>query len=172
MRIWRCDCVLIQKWPDNSICSLILLNSWLVSQLQIILSVKDSFWIDDKNKSVEYTDTLIKLFQPLNKDHAHSVHEIIELCDWSELLFKNSQFIEDQQSHAMSTILWSIYVVSASVSETSTDKSHKYYLNNFIDWDLYNSIYEKNFLDHDIKTALFYSLWNTYVNTVIILCIA
>ena len=97
---------------------------------------------------------------------------MIELCDWSESLFKNSQFIEDQWFYTMSTILQSIHVVSASVSETSTDKSHKYYLNNFIDWDLYNSIYEKNFLDHDIKTALFYSLWNTYVNTVIILCIA
>ena len=32
-----------------------------------------------------------------------------------------------------------------------------YYLNNFIDWDSYNTIYEEDFLNKDTKIALYYS---------------
>jgi len=32
-----------------------------------------------------------------------------------------------------------------------------YYLNNFIDWDSYNSIYKKGFLTKGINVALYYS---------------
>jgi hypothetical protein len=32
-----------------------------------------------------------------------------------------------------------------------------YYLNNFIDWDSYNSIYEKDFLTKGTNVALYYS---------------
>jgi len=56
----------------------------------------------------------------------------------------------------MSTILQSVHVISASLRKRQRIKGAMYYLNNFIDWDSYNSIYKKDFLTKGINVALYY----------------
>jgi len=47
--------------------------------------------------------------------------------------------------------------VSVSLEKKYINKNVIYYLNNFINWDFYNSIFKKNFLNKDTKIVLFYS---------------
>jgi hypothetical protein len=96
-------------------------------------------------------------FKSLNKDCSHDIHDIIELSDWSAHVFNNSQFIKSQRFYTMSMILQSVHIVSASLEKRQRIKNVIYYLNNFIDWDSYNSIYEEDFLNKDTKIALYYS---------------
>ncbi len=44
-----------------------------------------------------------------------------------------------------------------SLKKRQRTKDVLYYFNIFVDWDSYNSIYEENFLNKDIKIALYYS---------------
>ena len=154
---WRHDCVLVQKWSDNIRDSLNLFNDWLADQLWIIMSVIDSLWEDDQSKWIQYTDTLVDLFKSQNNDCSHVIYDMIELCNWSEHVFKNFQFIDDKRFYTMSMIIWSVHIVSASVQKRCTNKSTIYYINNFDDWNSYNSMYKEDFLDKDTKIAMYYS---------------
>ena len=102
---WRHNCVLVQKQLNDIRDSLNLFNDWLVSWLWIIMSVTDSLWEDDWDKQIQYTDTLVDLFKSQNNDCSHVIHDMIELCDWSEHVFKNSWFIDDKRFYTMSMII-------------------------------------------------------------------
>lgn len=117
-------------------------------------SLQQNHW----DKFIQYTDVLIDLYKSLNQDHLHAVHNIIEMHKWSEHVFKSSQSIESWRFYILFTILWSVHVVLTFIEKAWTDKSSViYYINNFSDWDSYNSIYNENFLDKDIKIILYYS---------------
>ena len=47
--------------------------------------------------------------------------------------------------------------MSASIQKRCTNKSTIYYINNFDDWDSYNSMYKEDFLDKDTKIVMYYS---------------
>ena len=102
---WRHDCVLVQEQSDNIRDSLNLLNDWLTDWLWIIMFVTDSLQEDDWDKWIQYTDTLVDLFKSQNNDCSHVIHDMIELCDWSEHVFKNSWFIDDKRFYTMSMII-------------------------------------------------------------------
>ena len=82
---------------------------------------------------------------------------MIELSDWSAQIFNNSQIIKDCRFFTMSNILWSVHIISASLETRQRSETVTYYLNNFVDWDSYNMIYKEDFLNKDIKIALYYS---------------
>jgi len=78
---WKCDCVLIQKWSENTETTLNTLNSQLFDRLQIIIFVTDFLWENNWNKLIQYTDVLVDLFKSLNKDCSHNIYDIIELSN-------------------------------------------------------------------------------------------
>ncbi len=155
--LWRHDCVLIQKRSEDTETALSMLNNWLPDRLQIIISVADSLQENDWGKSIQYIGALVDLFKSMNKGCSHGIHNIIELSDWSAHVFNNLWFIEDQRFYTMSTVLQSVHIISASLKKRQRIKGAMYYLNNFIDWDSYNSIYEKDFLTKGTNVALYYS---------------
>ena len=93
----------------------------------------------------------------MNKGCSHDVYGMIELSDWPAHVFNNPWFIEGQRFYTMSTVLWSVHIISASLKKRQRIKDAMYYLNNFIDWNSYNSIYEKDFLTKGTNVALYYS---------------
>ena len=82
---------------------------------------------------------------------------MIELSDWPAQIFNNSQIMGDCRFFTMSNILWSVHIISASLGTRQRSETVMYYLNNFVDWDSYNTIYEEDFLNKDTKIALYYS---------------
>ncbi len=134
-----------------------MLNNQLPDRLWIIISVADSLQENGQDKLKQYIGTLVDLFKSMNKGCSHDIHSMIELSDWPAHVFNDSWFIEDQRFYTMSTVLWSVHVISASLKKRQRIKGVMYYLNNFIDWDSYNSIYEEDFLTKGTNVALYYS---------------
>ncbi len=155
--LWRHDCVLVQKQSEDTETALSTLNDQLSDKLRIIISVVDSLQENGWGKLKQYTGALVDLFKSMNKGCSHGVHGIIELSDWPAHVFNNPWFIEDWRFYTMSTVLWSVHIISASLKKRQRIKGTMYYLNNFIDWDSYNSIYKKDFLTKGTNVALYYS---------------
>ncbi len=136
--------------------TLSMLNGQLLDRLQIIISVADPLQENNWGKLKQYISALVDLFKSMNKG-CFDVHNIIELSDWPAHVFNNPWFIEGWRFYTMSTVLWSVHIISASLKKRQRIKGTMYYLNNFIDWDSYNSIYEKDFLTKGTNVALYYS---------------
>ena len=155
--LWRHDCILVQQQPEDTETAFSVLRGWLPDRLQIIISVKDPLWKNAWDKLLRYTDALVNLFQSLNKSCSHDIHKMIELSDWSAQIFNNSQIMRDCRFFIMSNILWSVHIISAPLGTRQRSGAATYYLNNFVDWDSYNTIYKEDFLNKGTKVALYYS---------------
>ena len=103
--LWRHNYILIQQQSEDTETVFNALRDQLSDRLQIVISVKDSLWKNAQDKLLRYTDTLVNLFQSLNKSYSHDVHKMIELSDWSAQIFNNSQIMKDCRFFIMSNIL-------------------------------------------------------------------
>ncbi len=155
-KVWRRDYVLIQKRLKEMIEALTLLNDWLSDQLRLILFIIDSLHQDNKSNELRHNDVLVELLKLHNEKTQHAVHEMIEIKHWSKDNIKNSHSLEVSQFFHLHTILKSVHVVSANDSRSKSNKNKFFYINNFNDWNSYNSIYEKNFLHKEMRVAEYY----------------
>ncbi len=111
---------------------------------------------DNKNNELQHNDVLVELLKPCNERTQHAVHEMIKIEHWFKDNIKNSRFLEVSRFFHLHTILRSVHVVSANNSRSESNKNKFFYINNFSDWDLYNSIYKKNFLHKETKVTEYY----------------
>jgi len=155
-KVWRRDYVLIQKRSKKMTEALTLLNDQLSDQLQLILFIIDSLRQDNKSNELRHNDVLIELLKSCNEKTQHAVHEMIEIKHWSKDNVKNSRLLKASQFFHLHTILKSVHVISANNSRSELNKNKFFYINNFNDWDSYNSIYEKNFLHKEMRVAEYY----------------
>ncbi len=84
------------------------------------------------------------------------MHEMIKIKHWFKDNIKNSRSLEASQFFYLHTILKSVHVVSVNNIFSKSNKNKFFYINNFNDWDSYNSIYEKNFLHKEIRVIKYY----------------
>ncbi len=150
---WRCDCVLIQKSFASSNDSSDTLNDHLSERLQLIISVIDRFQWDNKDCLLKYTDAFINLLKSWNKSTQQKVHEMMKIKYWSKQIFKNSCFINDKKFYNMSTILRSLHVVLTITKRKRVEQRDFFYINNFVDWDIYNIFYDKDFLTNETRAV-------------------
>ncbi len=150
---WRCDCVLIQKSSASSNDSSDTLNDRLSEWLQLIISVIDQFQQDNRDCLLKYTDALIDLLKSWNKNTQQKVHEMMKIKHWSKQIFKNSCFIDDRRFYNMLTILWSLHVVLTITKRKKVEQRDFFYINNFVDWDIYNIFYDEDFLTNETRAV-------------------
>jgi len=155
-KVWTRDYVLIQKRLKEMIEVSTLLNNQLSDQLRLILFIINSLHRDNKNNELRHNDVLIELLKLHNERTQHAVHEMIEIKHWSKDNIKNSCFLEISWFFHLHTILRSVHVVSANDISSESNKNKFFYINNFSDWNSYNSIYEKNFLHKETRVAEYY----------------
>ena len=155
-RVWRDDYVLIQKRSKETTEVSTLLNDRLSDQLWLILFIINSLHQDNKNNELRHNDALIELLKSCNEKTQHAMHEMIEIKHWSKDNIKNFRFLEVSWFFHLHTILRSVHVVSANNISSESNKNKFFYINNFSDWNSYNSIYEKNFLHKETKIAEYY----------------
>ncbi len=115
-----------------------------MKQLQIIITVHDSLRQDDNEKSVQYLKTLIELLKFKNNEVLDALHDMIEVKQWSKNTVKKSQYLECRQFYNMSTILRSAHLIS-------TESKKFFYVNNYIDWNTFNILYEESFLKKKVR---------------------
>ncbi len=139
---WRRDYVYVQEYAENDQENSDIvkaLNDKLMKQLQIIITVRDSLHQDDNEKSVQYSKALIELLKFKNNEVFNALHDMIEVEQWSKNTVKKSWYLEYQRFYNMSTILWSAHLIS-------TESKKFFYVNNYINWDTFNILYEESFL--------------------------
>ena len=155
-KVWRRDYVLIQKRSKETIEASTLLNDRLSDQLRLILFIIDSLRQDNKNNELRHNDALVELLKSCNEKTQHAMHEMIEIKHWSKDNIKNSCLLEVSRFFHLHTILRNVHVVLVNDSRSESNKNKFFYINNFNDWNSYNSIYEKNFLHKEMKVAEYY----------------
>ncbi len=155
-KVWRCNYVLIQKKLKEMTEISTLLNNWLSDQLRLILFIINSLHQDNKSNELRYNDVLVELLKSCNERTQHAVHEMIEIKHWFKDNIKNSRLLKASWFFHLHTILRSVHIVSANDISSKSNKNKFFYINNFSDWNSYNSIYKKNFLHKEIKAAKYY----------------
>ncbi len=139
---WRRDYIYVQEYAENDQENsdiVKVLNDRLMRQLQIIITVHDSLRQDDNEKSVQYLRTLIELLKFKNNEVLNALHDMIEVEQWSKNTVKKSWYLECWWFYNMSTLLQSAHLIS-------TESKKFFYVNNYIDWNIFNILYEENFL--------------------------
>ena len=142
---WR-DNVWIQKSEskkDYQNNKLMKSSEKCVEQVQIIIIILDYQRLNFKKWSQRYTETLFKLKHWINKKATHSVHDMHEVKNFSSNTFQNSRLLNSCHFYDLLHIIRSAHLVSANQMHI------RFYVNNFIDWNQYNTVYDSNFMTSD-----------------------
>jgi Plavaka transposase len=151
---WRRDHVWVQEYMDNGDRigkGRTPLGGRLVGQLQLIVTVLDIERLDKYGVYVQYTGAMVELLQPLNHGLPHPTHGMVEVKRWPRSSVNTRQVLGGGRFYSMPSILRSAHVVPAATSCPDL-----YYVNNYIDWDQYNTLYSDNFLEEGTRIALSY----------------
>ncbi len=84
------------------------------------------------------------------------MHEMIKIKHWFKNNVKNLRSLKINRFFHSHTILRSVHVISVNDNRNELNKNKFFYINNFSDWDSYNSIYEKDFLHKETRIAEYY----------------
>ncbi len=114
------------------------LNDKLIKQIQVILTIENSRKIINQTKSNIYIEILLNLMQSRNKDISNEIFDMIELQSWFKKTFKNLRKLDVKRFYDMSSILRNVHVIS--------NERNKYYVNNYINWNMYNIVYDNDFV--------------------------
>jgi hypothetical protein len=140
---WRRDYVWVQKQTSFD-----ALHDKLIEQIQVILTIENSRRVINQTKLNIYFEVLLNLMRSRNKNISNEIFDMIELQSSSKKIFKNSRRFETKRFYDMSSILRNAHVIS--------NERNKYYVNNYIDWNTYNIVYDNDFMRKDkIKINLY-----------------
>jgi hypothetical protein len=140
---WRRDYVWVQ---DTEMGNGSPLDGRKVGQVQAIITIIDNLQHDSKDAPVQYTGVLVELLRFRDNGRVHDVHGMVEVEDWPQVRSQNSRKIGHRYFFDMSTILRSAHIIP-------TGTTGLYYVNNYIDWDHYNTIFDPEFLVNGIRDA-------------------
>jgi len=140
---WRRDYVWVQdiEADDGS-----PLSGRKVGQVQAIITIVDDSRHDSKGAPIQYTGVFINLLRLRNNGQVHGIHGMVEVEDWPQVRTQNPRNIGYRRFFDMSTILRSAHIIP-------TDNTGLYYVNNYVDWDQYNTIFDPDFLTNGIHDA-------------------
>ena len=140
-----------------------------LGELQLIISVQDherSRMIADddgipRKKSAVYTGALLDRLQVLNSGRPHEIHGMVEAqhCGLS-MLTNSSETCWSSQAGKHNFGCRNFYYVFTGERDTKracipTSAEHESFhdVNNYIDWDQYNTLYDPNFLQNGKRLA-------------------
>jgi len=138
---WRQDHVWMQKHQDEQHQAIMLrsLNEKILNHLNLIVTVLNHKRLNS-NKSSVYTEILIKRLRKRHQELSHEIHDMIEMKNWSINLIRNSRKLKAHQFYWLTNVIWSAHVMLIN------ENMSIYYVNNYIDWDQYNTLYDEDFL--------------------------
>ena len=101
-----------------------------------------------------YTGALVKLLWLWNNRKIYNIHGIIEVKDYPCILSTNPRNLGLCWFYSISTILRSAHIIPATHGI--------YFINNYIDWDQYNTLYDPQFIAKEIQVAN--NIQHKYIN--------
>ena len=82
-----------------------------------------------------YTGAFVEIYNWYSRRLVHKTYEIVKLAKYQILKVENSSNLGGQQFYKIFKVLQNAYVVPRDT------KSNTFYLNNYINWHLFNQLY-------------------------------
>ncbi len=138
---WWQDHVWMQKHQDEQHQATMSksLNEKILNHLNLIVIILNHKRLNS-NKSSVYTEVLIKRLRKRHQELSHEIHDMIKMKNWSINLIRNSQKLETHRFYWLTNVIQSTHVMLMN------ENMNIYYVNNYIDWDQYNTLYDEDFL--------------------------
>jgi hypothetical protein len=141
--IWRRDYVWIQKDFSNQTYSSISFENRSIEQILCIIIIKNTKFRDEKNRSLTYCDVLLNVKRSRHKRVFNEINEMIELKNWRNEIARNFKNLKANRMYNISSVIRSVYVIFSEIEH--------YYVNNYVNWDTYNIVYDENFLKNEVR---------------------
>ena len=114
-----------------------------IEQLQVIVIIQNSNRRKNWNQtSMTYCEILIKLLRSKNQN-IDKIIDMFDLLSWINTTIKKFKILKMMKFYNMFSILQNVHVIF--------DDRDDYYVNNYADWNTYNTIYDVNFYDENIS---------------------
>jgi hypothetical protein len=145
---WRRNHVWVRKEFSNQTFFSISSEKKLIEQIFCILSIRDSECRNEKNKSYVYSDVLLNIKRSRRQKKLNKIIEMIELKNWRGEIARHSRNLRANRIYDISNVIRSVHVIS--------DESGHYYVNNYVNWNTYNTIYDEDFMKSGITKVEMY----------------
>ena len=122
-------------------------NGKLIGKLLLTITVVDPERFTLKENPVTYTRAFIELYNWRNSGQVHEIFGMIEVEKMHTLTAENSRNLSAHQMIEISSILHSAYMVPKDQNK------FVFYVNNYIDWDQFNQLYDLDWIKRGIRNA-------------------
>jgi hypothetical protein len=130
------------------------LNGQLVGQIRALVKVIDIYNQVDTPRQLlpSYCAALVDVYPLKNKGVPHPVHGMIEVHSAPIPTIERPRVLKGRRFYPLQSVLRSAHVVPASL-ELEPCVSDVFYINNYIDWDQYQVLYEDDWEEKGYQRA-------------------
>ena len=147
---WRRDSAWIQEMepnPEHQENGSARGSGRSIGRLKLLFTVIDHERKDDRGKCMKYPGIFLEMLKWRNSGDPFRSHGMLEVEIQQASKSVHPRKLVGQRIYDISTVIRSAHLVPKDLNQTI------FYVNNFIDWDQYNTIYEEDFLSNGIRTA-------------------
>lgn len=142
-RVWRRDCVWIQEYPDLADhCR--PLQGRLPAQLLVVVSVLDAERLGHKGRAPIYTGAFLDVYSLRDQGRQSPTHGMIEAQRYPVNRSGDRRSLGHRRFYHLGLILRSVHLVPVS-----NEESDVFYINSYVDWDQYTTVFDPDFLAKD-----------------------
>ena len=122
----------------------------IIGELQLVVTVKDERLEskDGYTQLPKYTGALVKLLQWRQQRSVYPTHGMVEVEPWPTTEARNQRFLTGEKIYFIPHIIKKAHVVPATAPPIQY-----WFVNNYIDWDQFNTLYDKNFKTKGMRTT-------------------
>lgn len=148
---WRRDFVWVQEFGPGEGAHATnrpeVLDGRLLGQLQLIVTVFDPTRQGARGKAARHTGALVELFEWRRGGLVHETHGMFEVARQCPRASKNPRALGAMRFYEIPTIIHCAHLVPKDAGNSV------YYVNNWINWEAYNTIYDPDFLAKNRRAA-------------------
>jgi hypothetical protein len=120
----------------------------LIGQVQLVVTVMD---MDPERKSSKgrqprYTGALIDTLKYVDSGKCHRIHGMSEVQKWPPTTAKNPRKVGHRRFYHIDKVKRSAHIVP-------TKDDGRFYVNNYIDFEIFNFVYDEDFMKKELKIA-------------------
>ena len=119
----------------------------MIEKLLLTVTVADPQRLDRKEKPMMYTGGFVKIYNWRSRELVYKTHQIVELEKYLISKAEKPLNLGGQQFYKISEVLQSAHVMLRDT------KGNTLYLNNYINWDQFNQLYNPEWQTKGTQSA-------------------
>ncbi|KAF6227509.1 hypothetical protein HO173_012249 [Letharia columbiana] len=145
---WRRDCAWVHEYDQQTSDADGVLSGKLVGEVLVVVEVMDLARRDFRQRPTHLQGVFMEIFKYRHNGQVQECHGMVEVERAQPSTARNPRTLGKRRFYSLASIERSAHVVPASVKGKEF-----YYINSFIDFDQYNSIYDPDFLNKSYRAA-------------------